>query len=87
MKIQEILEIKATMVEVVKDSPLVMYMAFYEPLHGWLNEMAQGWDPLAKFLLNIVMVIYGVLRIAAIVKGWGNDKEDSPADEQQHHHP
>jgi hypothetical protein len=82
MKIQEILEVKATIVELVKDSPLVMYMAFYEPLHGWLNGIAQGWDPLAKFLLNIVMVIYGVLRIIAIVKGWGSEKDDSPSDEQ-----
>jgi hypothetical protein len=81
MKIQDILEIKATMLELIKDSPLVVYMAFYEPLHNWVTAVAAGWDPFAKFVLNIVMVIYGVLRIAAIVKGWSN-KEESPADEQ-----
>lgn len=78
MKIQDILEIKATIIELVKDSPLVVYMAFYEPLHNWVNGVASGWDPFAKFVLNIVMVVYGVLRIAAIIKGWNNEK---PIDE------
>ena len=80
--IQDILEIKATIVEVAKDSPLLAYMAFYEPLHNWLSGMAEGWNPLAKFTLNVVMVIYGVLRIIAILKGWNKpekEEDDEPS--------
>ena len=76
--IQDILEIKGAIVEVAKDTPLLAYMAFYEPLHGWLSGMADGWNPFAKFVLNVVMVIYGVLRIVAIVKGW-----DKPQQQEQ----
>lgn len=76
--IQDILEIKATVLEVAKDSPLLAYMAFYEPLHNWLSGMAEGWNPFAKFALNVVMVIYGILRIATILKGWNKpEKEDN----------
>lgn len=80
--IQGILEIKATIVEVAKDSPLLAYMAFYEPLHNWMSGIAEGWNPFAKFVLNVVMVVYGVLRIIAILKGWNKphkeDNEESP---------
>jgi hypothetical protein len=78
--IQDILEIKATIIEVAKDSPLLAYMAFYEPLHNWVSGVAEGWNPFAKFILNVVMVIYGILRIAAIVKTWG-DKTEKDNDE------
>lgn len=80
MKIQEILEIKATMLEVAKDSPLLAYVAFYEPLHEWLNLMAEGWNPLAKFILNVVMVVYGVLRIVAIIRNWNKPSKGNDAD-------
>jgi hypothetical protein len=80
MKIQEILEIKATIIEVAKDSPLLAYVAFYEPLHDWLNCMAEGWNPFAKFILNVVMVVYGVLRIAAIIKTWNKPVKENDAD-------
>lgn len=79
--IQDIIEIKATIVEVAKDSPLLAYMAFYEPLHSWLSGMAEGWNPFAKFTLNVVMVIYGILRIAAIVKGWSKPEKEAEDDE------
>jgi hypothetical protein len=75
MKIQDILEIKATLVEVAKDSPLLVYVTFYEPLHNWVSAMAEGWNPFAKLVLNVVMAVYGILRIAAIIKSW--NKEDS----------
>lgn len=80
MKLQEILEIKATVMEVAKDSPLLAYVAFYEPLHNWLNLIAEGWNPLAKFLLNVVMVVYGILRIAAIIKNWDRPSKAQDAD-------
>lgn len=79
MKLHDILEIKATIVEVAKDSPLLAYFAFYEPLHTWMSGMAEGWNPFAKFTLNIVMVIYGVLRIIAIVRNWPDKNEGDDA--------
>jgi hypothetical protein len=79
--IQDIIEIKAAIVEVAKDSPLLAYMAFYEPLHNWVSGVAEGWNPFAKFILNVVMVIYGILRIAAIVKTWGDKPEKEDNDE------
>lgn len=75
--IQEILEIKATMLEIAKDTPLVMYFAFYEPLHTWMSQVADGWNPFVKFILNVVMVVYGVLRIVALVKSWNKPPHDS----------
>lgn len=75
--IQDILEVKAAIIEVAKDSPLLAYMAFYEPLHNWMSGVAEGWNPFAKFVLNVVMVVYGLLRIAAIVKGWNKPEKDA----------
>lgn len=74
--IQDIIEIKAAIIEVAKDTPLLAYMAFYEPLHNWMNGMAEGWNPSAKFFLNVVMVIYGLLRIIAILRNWGDTKPE-----------
>lgn len=79
--IQDIIEIKAAVVEVAKDSPLLAYMAFYEPLHGWLSGIAEGWNPLAKFVLNVVMAVYGILRIVAIVRGWSKPQQEEDNDE------
>ena len=76
MKLQEILEIKATIIEVGKDSPLIAYMAFYEPLHSWMSGVAAGWDTSAKFILNVVMAIYGLLRIIDIIRKWKDDPKD-----------
>jgi hypothetical protein len=75
MKIQEILEIKVAIIEVAKDSPLIAYMAFYEPLHTWMSGVAAGWDTSAKFILNVVMAVYGVLRIIDIVRKWKDPKD------------
>lgn len=82
MKLQEILEIKATILEVAKDSPLLAYVAFYEPLHNWLNELADGWNPIAKLFLNIVMVVYGIMRIIAIFKSWDDKNKDDKNDDE-----
>lgn len=68
--LESILEVKAMTYEIVKDSPLLLYLAFYEPLHSWLINVAEGWNPVLKFFLNILMVIYGVFRLAVIVKNW-----------------
>jgi hypothetical protein len=74
MKLQEILEIKVAIIEVAKDSPLIAYMAFYEPLHTWMSGVAAGWDTSAKFILNVVMAVYGVLRIIDIIRKWKDPK-------------
>jgi hypothetical protein len=82
MKLQEILEIKATIIEVGKDSPLIAYMAFYEPLHSWMSGVAAGWDTSAKFILNVVMAIYGLLRIIDIIRKWKDDPKDGDDDNE-----
>ena len=82
MKIQEILEIKVAIVEVAKDSPLIAYMAFYEPLHAWMSGVAAGWDTSAKFILNVVMAVYGVLRIIDIVRKWKDPKDGGEDDNE-----
>jgi len=74
---QEVLEIKATMMEIAKDTPLLAYMAFYEPLHNWVSGIADGWNPFAKFVLNVVMVVYGLLRIAALIRGWNKPEHSN----------
>lgn len=76
MKLQDILEIKAAIVEVAKDSPLIAYMAFYEPLHTWMSGVAAGWDTSAKFILNVVMSVYGILRIIDIIRKWKDNHND-----------
>ena len=78
--IQDILEIKTAIIEVAKDTPLLAYMAFYEPLHNWMSGIAEGWNPSAKFVLNVVMVIYGILRIITILKNWGDTKPEQDSD-------
>lgn len=68
--IENIIEVKLLAVELVKDSPLLLYVAFYEPFHTWLINVAEGWNPILKFFLNIFAVAYGVARVAAIIKNW-----------------
>jgi len=82
MKIQEILEIKVAIVEVAKDSPLIAYMAFYEPLHTWMSGVAAGWDTSAKFVLNVVMTVYGIFRIIDIIRKWKDPKDGENDDNE-----
>jgi hypothetical protein len=56
--------------EIVKDSPLVLYIAFYEPLHNWLKMMAEDWNPVLQLILNIIAVLYGIARLVPIFKSW-----------------
>jgi hypothetical protein len=78
--IQDILELKIAIIEVAKDTPLLAYMAFYEPFHNWMSSFAEGWNNTAKFILNVVMVIYGILRIVAILRNWGDNKPEQDSD-------
>jgi len=81
MRLQEILEIKVAIIEVAKDSPLIAYMAFYEPLHHWMSGVAAGWDSSAKFILNVVMAVYGILRIIDIIRKWESPKNEEDDNE------
>ena len=82
MKLQEILEIKVAIIEVAKDSPLIAYMAFYEPLHTWMSGVAAGWDTSAKFVLNVVMTVYGIFRIIDIIRKWKDPKDGENDDNE-----
>jgi len=68
--LSEILRAKLILIEVVKDTPLVLYIAFYEPMHNWLISMAEEWNPVLQLLLNIIAVLYGVARLIPIFKSW-----------------
>jgi len=62
-------------IELVKDSPLVLYVAFYEPLHEWLSLVADDWNPILQLLLNVMAVIWGVARLVPIFKKWFGKEE------------
>lgn len=69
-------QIKLACVELVKDSPVLLYVAFYEPLHNWLINVAEGWNPVLQLILNIMAMIYGVARLLPVFKKWfGNSEE------------
>jgi hypothetical protein len=75
--ISEILDTKLFALELIKDSPLVLYVAFYEPLHSWLTIMAEEWNPVLQLLLNIIAVLYGVARLVPIFKSWFGKEEEN----------
>lgn len=54
--------------EFVKDSPLLLYFLFYHTFHEWLVTVANEWNPILKFFLNILMVSYALFRLIAILK-------------------
>ena len=68
-------QIKLACVELVKDSPVLLYVAFYEPLHNWLINVAEGWNPVLQLILNIMAVIYGVARLLPVFKNWFGNSE------------
>jgi hypothetical protein len=70
-----IIDAKIYAYELIKDSPLVLYVAFYEPLHDWLTIVAEGWNPILQLLLNIMAVIWGVARLIPLFKKWMGSPE------------
>ena len=66
----DIFQTKLYALELLKDSPLVLYIAFYEPLHDWLSMMADEWNPVLQLFLNIIAVLYGIARLVPIFKTW-----------------
>lgn len=71
----DIVKTKLMVAEILKDSPLVLYVAFYEPLHSYLTTVAEDWNPILQFVLNIIAVIWGVARLIPIFKKWFNVTE------------
>jgi hypothetical protein len=63
-------QIKLACIELMKDSPVLSYVAFYEPLHDWLITVADGWNPVLQLILNIMAVIYGVARLLPVFRNW-----------------
>ncbi len=57
--LDSILHVKNFAAEFLKDSPLVIYLAFYEPFHSWLFHVADEWNPILKFFFNILMLAAG----------------------------
>ncbi len=66
----DIIKTKLLVWEIAKDSPLVLYIAFYEPLHKWMSTIAEDWNPIMQFILNIIAIIWGVARLIPIFKKW-----------------
>ena len=75
-----LLQIKLSCIELMKDSPILIYVAFYEPLHDWLIRIAEGWNPVLQLILNIMAVIYGVARLLPVFNNWFG-KTQQPTDE------
>jgi len=74
--VELILQIKLSLIELVKDSPVLIYVAFYEPLHDWLIRIAEGWNPVLQLVLNIMAVIYGVARLLPVFNNWFGPKKE-----------
>jgi hypothetical protein len=70
MKLDEIIKAKMHVYDIVKDSPLILYITFYEPIHEWLSTIARDWNPILQFVLNIIAIIWGVSRLIPVFKKW-----------------
>lgn len=82
MKIDDILDAKLYALEMVKDSPLVLYVTFYDPLHQWLATVADEWNPVIQLVLNILALLFGIARITPIIKGWMKGSEVTANDNE-----
>jgi len=65
-----LINIKSTLVDLVKDSPILLYAAFYHPVHDWLVEVGNEWNPILQLFINIFALWYGVYRLIPIYRGW-----------------
>jgi hypothetical protein len=63
-------DLKIAAVEAVKDSPIFLYAAFYDPFHSWLYDFANEMNPIIQFVLNCIALGYGLYRIYSIYKRW-----------------
>ncbi len=68
--LDDMITLKVNLLEAIKDSPIVLYVAFYEPLNTWLKSAAEEWNPVLQLMLNIIAILYGVARLIPIFKKW-----------------
>ena len=75
-----LLQIKLSCIELMKDSPVLIYVAFYEPLHEWLINIAEGWNPVLQLVPNLMAVIYGVASLLPVFTNWfcSTNEEEKP---------
>jgi hypothetical protein len=69
------LDSKIFIAEAIKDSPIFLYAAFYEPIHSWLYSLATEMNPIVEFLLNSLALCYGIYRVYRVFKRWKDGKE------------
>jgi len=77
----DLVDFKITAAELVKDSPIFLYAAFYDPLHSWLYNLAVEMNPIIEFALNCLALGYGIYRVYRIYTRWKNNDND------KHHFP
>jgi hypothetical protein len=65
-----LINFKSTLVDVIKDSPILLYAAFYHPVHDWLVEVGNEWNPILQLFINIFALWYGVYRLVPIYRSW-----------------
>ena len=65
-----LINFKSTLVDLVKDSPILLYAAFYHPVHDWLVEVGNEWNPILQLFINIFALWYGVYRLIPIYRSW-----------------
>ena len=65
-----IFDAKAYLIDVIKDSPILIYVAFYQPLHDWLIVIAEQWNPILQLILNLLALFYAIHRFIPIYRAW-----------------
>lgn len=70
-----IVDLKLSAVELVKDSPIFLYAAFYEPFHSWLYNLASEMNPIIEFILNCLALGYAIYRIYRVYLRWQDNKK------------
>lgn len=63
-------DVKVTMADIIKDSPILLYAAFYHPVHDWLVDIGNEWNPILQLFINIFALWYGIYRMIPIYKVW-----------------
>lgn len=78
----DFVDLKISAVELVKDSPIFLYAAFYEPLHSWLYKLASEMNPIVEFLLNCLALSYGLYRVYKVYLRWKANKTSNKNNKQ-----
>jgi len=71
------IDLKISAVELVKDSPIFLYAAFYEPIHSWLYDFANEMNPIIELLLNCLALGYALYRVYRVYNRWKSLKDNN----------